>query len=108
MVTPERQFRKKFQEKAGKAELRIEAEPSDLNVIRVNHARNFFDCMRSRKKPVLHADLAYRAMVPIRLAADSYRQRRMFAWDPKAERLAREAPPRPGYEGTGENYKEPA
>jgi predicted dehydrogenase len=107
-VTPERQFAKKFAEKAGKAELRIEAKPSDLNVIRVNHARNFFDCMRTRQKPVLHADLGYQAMVAIRLAADSYRQRRMFAWDPKADRIAKEAPPRPGYEGTGENYKEPA
>jgi predicted dehydrogenase len=108
LITPERPFAKKFLEKTGKSELRIECQPSDLNVIRVNHARNFFDCMRTRKKPVLDADLGYQAMVGIKLAADSYRQRRMLAWDPKGERLIKEAPPRPGYEGTGENYKEPA
>ena len=106
-VTPDKQFRKKFAEAAGKPELRLEASPKDLNEIRVNHARNFFDCMRSRKAPVLHADLAYRAMTAIKLAADSYRQRRMFAFDPRSERILHEAPPRPGFEGTGENYKEP-
>jgi predicted dehydrogenase len=108
MVTPERQFRKKFAEAAGKPELRIEALPKDVNVIRVNHARNFFDCMRTRQQPILNAELGYKAMVGIRLAADSYRQRRMFAFDPKTERLAKEAPPRPAWEGKGENYKEPA
>ena len=106
-VTPDKQFRKKFAEATGKPTLRIEASPRDQNEIRVNHARNFFDCVRSRKKPVLHADLAYQAMVAIKLAADSYRQRRMLAFDPRAERMLSEAPPRPGYEGSGENYKEP-
>ena len=32
--------------------------------------RNFLDCVKSRKQPVLRA----------------YRERRMIAWDPKAER----------------------
>jgi predicted dehydrogenase len=106
-VTPDRQFRKKFAEATGKAELQMEATPKDLTEIRVNHARNFFDCMRSRKQPVLHADLAYQTMTAIKLAADSYRQRRMFAFDPGSEKVISEAPPRPGYEGTGENYQEP-
>jgi predicted dehydrogenase len=107
-VTPEKQFRKKFQEKTGKPELVIEAEQKNDNVIRINHARNFFDCMHTRKQPVLHAELGYQVMVGIRLAADSYRQRRMLAFDPKSERPLREAPPRPEFQGTGENYKEPA
>jgi hypothetical protein len=106
-VTPERQFRKKFAEAAGKPALRIEATPRDLNEIRINHARNFFDCMRTRKQPVLHADLGYQAMVAIKLAADSYRQRRMLAWDARTQSIMKEAPPRPGWEGSGENYKEP-
>jgi predicted dehydrogenase len=107
-VTPEKQFRKKFQEKTGKPELVIEAEQKNDNVIRINHARNFFDCMHTRKQPVLHAELGYQVMVGIRLAADSYRQRRMLAFDPKSERPLREAPPRPEFQGTGKNYKEPA
>lgn len=106
-VTPDPQFRKKFQEATGKPDLRIGTNPSHPNDIRINHARNFFACVKSRQKPVLHAELAYQTMTAIKLSADSYRQRRMFAWDPKTQTIAREAPARPGYEGTGENYKEP-
>ncbi len=107
-VTPDRQFRAKFQSRTGKAELHLEASPKDLTEIRVNHARNFFDCMRTRKPPVLPAALGYQTMVAIKLAADSYRLRRMFAFDPQTQQVLPEAPPRPGYEGTGENYPEPA
>jgi len=107
-VTPDRQFRVKFQSQTGKAELYLEASPKDLTEIRVNHARNFFDCMRSRKTPALPAALGYQTMVAIKLAADSYRQRRMFAFDPRKQQVLAEAPPRPGYEGSGENYPEPA
>jgi hypothetical protein len=64
--------------------------------------------MKSRQKPILHAELAYQTMTAIKLSADSYRQRKMFAWDPKTERVVSEAPPRQGWEGTGENTKEPA
>ena len=105
-VTPDSQFKKKFVEKTGQSELKLEAPVKDQNVIRVNHARNFIDCMHTRKQPVLHSELAYQTMVAIKLAADSYRQRRMFAFDPKTERILKEAPPRQGYEGTGENYPE--
>jgi len=107
-VRPDRQFLKKFQEATGKAEVTIPTKPSHPNDIRINHARNFFACVRSRQQPILHAELAYQTMTAIKLSADSYRQRRMMAWDPQNERMAKEAPARPGWEGTGENYKEPA
>jgi predicted dehydrogenase len=108
VIRPDSQFRKKFQEATGKAEVTIPTKPSHPNDIRINHARNFFDCVKTRKQPILHADLAYQTMTAIKLSADSYRQRRMLAWDPHTERMAKEAPPRAGWEGTGENYKEPA
>ncbi len=107
VIRPDSQFRKKFQEATGKAEVTVPTNPSHPNDIRINHARNFFDCMKTRKEPTLHAELAYQTMTAIKLSADSYRQRRMMAWDPKTERMAKEAPPRAGWEGTGENYKEP-
>lgn len=106
-VTPERQFRKKFQAATGQAELRTEAKPRSLDEIRINHARNFFDCMHTRKTPILHARLGYQVMTAIKLAADSYRMRRMMAFDPKTERVLATAPQRPEYEGTGENVVEP-
>lgn len=100
-LTPERQFRHKHQER------RIEALPSDLNTVRIRHARNFYDSMRSRQKPTLDSHLGYQTMVAIKLAADSYRERRMLAYDPKAERIIHQATPRAGYEGDGRNVKEP-
>ena len=107
VIRPDSQFRKKFQEATGKAEVTIPTKPSHPNDIRINHARNFFECVKTRKQPVLHAGLAYQTMTAIKLSADSYRERRMLAWDPQTERIAKEAPPRAGWEGTGENYKEP-
>jgi len=107
-VTPDRPFRKKFEQATGKPALQIEALPKDLNVIRINHARNFYDCMRTRQQPVLHAQLGYQVMAAIKLAADSYRQRRMMAFDPTTEKELAQAPPRPAYEGTGENFTEPS
>jgi predicted dehydrogenase len=107
-VTPDRQFRKKFESAAGKPDLRIEAMPKDLNEIRINHARNFYECMRTRQKPVLDSHLGYQVMTAIKLASDSYRERRMMAFDPVTEKVLAKAPPRRGYEGTGENYQEPS
>lgn len=106
-VKPDSQFRKKFASATGKSELRMEANPTDLNEIRTNHARNFFDCMRTRKEPVLHAKLGYQVMTAIKLAAESYRTRRMMAFDPRTEQVLASAPPRQAYEGTGENVVEP-
>ncbi len=106
-VRPDTPFRKKFAAATGKPELRMEAKPSNLDEIRINHARNFFDCMHTRKTPILHAQLGYQVMTAIKLAADSYRQRRMMAFDPKTERVLASAPPRQGFEGTGENIVEP-
>ena len=100
-ITPDRQFRHK------QTERRIEAAPSDLNAIRINHARNFYECMRTRSAPILDSRLGYQTMVAIKLAADSYRERRMLAFDPKTEKQIPQAPSRPGYEGDGRNVKEP-
>ncbi|WP_238326003.1 Gfo/Idh/MocA family protein [Bryobacter aggregatus] len=106
-VTPDRQFRKKFEAAAGKPELKIECMPKDLNEIRINHARNFYDCMRTRQQPILNSHLGYQVMTAIKLASDSYRERRMMAFDPKTEKVLAKAPPRVGYEGDGKNYQEP-
>jgi len=106
-VRPDTQFRKKFLEVTGKAEITIPTKPSHPNDIRINHARNFFACVKSRQQPTLHAELAYQTMTAIKLSADSYRQRILFNDAAHTERIAKEAPIRPGWEGKGENYKEP-
>ena len=54
---------------------------------------NFLRCLRSRNKPILDADTAYRAMVPIGMAVQSYREGRVLYFDEAAEKVVA-APPK--------------
>jgi hypothetical protein len=44
-------------------------------------------------------------MVAIRLGVDSYREGKAKLFDPKTEKVIDKAPPRPRYEGAGENFR---
>jgi predicted dehydrogenase len=68
------------------------------------HTDNFFACMRSRKKPVLDAELGYQIMVAIKLGVDSYREGKVKFFDARARKVVGRGEPRPGYEGDGKNY----
>ena len=103
-VRPEYQFASKFRESTGQDLLRIEVEQPDVSNA---HIGNFLDCMRDRSKPVFDAQFGYQAMTAIRLGVDSYRSGRMVAFDPHGERARPFAGPRPGYEGSGQNFEEP-
>lgn len=87
-VTPQAIAKKQFKEKYGTIEVKIESEP------RENHMENFLRCVRTREKPVLDADTAYRAMVPIGMSVQSYREGRMLYWDAAREKVTADAPPR--------------
>ncbi|MXY70629.1 MAG: Gfo/Idh/MocA family oxidoreductase [Acidobacteriia bacterium] len=103
-VRPEYQFASKFRESTGQDLLRIEVEQPDVSNA---HIGNFLGCMRNRSKPVFDAQFGYQAMTAIRLGVDSYRSGRMMAFDPHGERARPFAGPRPGYEGSGQNFEEP-
>jgi hypothetical protein len=47
------------------------------------HMQNFLECVRSRQKPVLDVDTAFRAQVTISMAVQSYREGRVLYWDDK-------------------------
>lgn len=106
-VRPEPTFAAQFRKRTGQDVARLEAEPKDPDVIRFGHMENFLDCMKSRAKPVFDAEFGYQVMTAIKLGVDSYRQSRLMAFDPRTRRVIEKAPPRPGFEGTGENYDEP-
>ncbi len=76
-----------FKEKHRAIEMKIETEP------RETHMENFLRCVRERKTPVLDADTAYRAMVPIGMAVRSYREGRVLYFD-EAEQKVVNAPPK--------------
>jgi predicted dehydrogenase len=103
VVTPDPIFAKKFEEKTGRKELRIEAQARDLQTL---HMENFFDCMRSRKKPHLDAEFGYQAMVAIGLGVEAYRESKQMAFDPATEKVLKAGVKRPGFEGDGKNHPE--
>ena len=56
------------------------------------HMQNFLDCVRSREKPVLDVETAFRAQVAISMAVQSYREGRVLFWDEKALKVTTKAP----------------
>ena len=85
-------------EKAGKF---IPVETRDLNRA---HTDNLFECMRTRKKTVLHPEFGWQLMTAIRLGVDSYRQGRLMLFDPMQRRVVERPPNRPAYSGDGTNH----
>ena len=85
-ITPQGIARKKFKERYGTIEVVLETEP------RQSHMENFLSCLRTREKPVLDADTAYRAMVTIGMSVQSYREGRVLYWDARREKVTSEAP----------------
>ncbi|MBK6797046.1 MAG: Gfo/Idh/MocA family oxidoreductase [Acidobacteria bacterium] len=80
-VTPEKISRKSFVEKFGKEEVTLQTEQ------RENHMENFLRCVRSGEKPVLDAQTAYRAMVTIGMAVQSYREGRVLYFNESTQRV---------------------
>jgi len=53
----------------------------------IDHVRNFYDCMRSRKKPNADVEIAHRATTICILMNICREVNRKLKWDPKAERF---------------------
>lgn len=70
------------------------------------HTENFFDCMRTRKKPNLDAATGYMVMAAIRLGVDAYREGAAKLFDPATQKVIKKAPGRPEGEGNGQNRSE--
>jgi predicted dehydrogenase len=52
-----------------------------------NHAKNFFDCMRTRQETVTPIEVAHRAISIAHLGNIAMKLERKVHWDPKAERF---------------------
>lgn len=91
-------------------ELIADAPPPDdrsiVASVAQRHIQNWVDCMRSRKKPVAHAEVGHRATVICHLINICRELGRKLAWDPVKEEFAGDAeanalrsrPRRKGYE----------
>ncbi|RJP25930.1 MAG: gfo/Idh/MocA family oxidoreductase [Candidatus Omnitrophota bacterium] len=87
-VTAQRPYRKQFAEKFGKEEIQLDCEP------RMDHMDNFLQCVRTREKPVLDTETAYKAMVTIAMSVESYRTGKVLYFDEKREKVIDRAPKR--------------
>ncbi len=83
-IVPEKPFAAEFKKKYGKDEIRIEGAGNEGDQ---KHVDNFFDCVHSRRQPNCNADLAGKVMTHIGLAVRSYREGKVFYFDPKRERV---------------------
>ena len=52
-----------------------------------NHARNWLDCIKSRKDPICTAEIGSRSAAVCHLANIGYELRRKLKWDPKKEQF---------------------
>ena len=88
-IVPEKPFAAEFRKKYGNDEIRIEGAGNEGDQ---KHVDNFFDCVRSRRQPNCNADLAGKVMTHIGLAVRSYREGKVFYFDPKQGRVTTSAP----------------
>jgi len=51
------------------------------------HLKNFLECVRTRKRPNCHADLAYKVTVALALGVRSYREKNAMFFDPEKEQV---------------------
>ena len=54
----------------------------------LKHVDNFLDCVRSRHQPNCHADMGHKVMTSIDLSVRSYRDGRIYFYDPKTGRAS--------------------
>jgi hypothetical protein len=56
-----------------------------------SHSGNFLECIRTRKRPICDADIAYRAASALLLGGVAKQLNRRLAWDPVGERFVDDA-----------------
>jgi predicted dehydrogenase len=81
-IVPERPYQREFVRQWGQEQMVI---PHLGNEGDDKHVDNFFDCVRSRQEPNCGPLLGYTTMTHIALAVRSYRESRMFYFDPVKE-----------------------
>lgn len=85
-ITPQKAFKKEFEEKNGSSELVWKSEPSE------SHMANFLRCVKTRELPRLDALTAYKTMTAIAMSVQSYREGRVLYFDEKKQKVVKEAP----------------
>jgi predicted dehydrogenase len=88
-VSAQKAFQDEFVAKWGYRAMEIPVEDRGPEA----HMANFFQCIRTREKPVLDAATGYRAQVTVSMSVESYRRGQTLYFDPATEKIV-DRPPR--------------
>jgi len=69
----------------------IELPPIVGSAANINHVNNFFDCIRSRNKPVADISIGHRSATVCHLGNIAVRTKKKITWDPQAETIVGDA-----------------
>jgi predicted dehydrogenase len=83
--TPVDRSRERGYRKGAKA--LIEPKKVSSRILDADHARNFLDCVKSRKRPSCDIEFGHRATTTPLIANIAHRTRSYLKWDPKSERF---------------------
>lgn len=83
-IFPESPFVSEFAKKNEDYQVRIDGVGNEGDL---KHVDNFLDCVRSRKQPTCHADLGYKVSVTCDLSVRSYRNGKVYYFDPEREEV---------------------
>ncbi|MFO0841631.1 MAG: hypothetical protein U0797_04415 [Gemmataceae bacterium] len=65
----------------------IAAKKVSSRILDTDHARNFLDCVKSRKRPNCDIEFGHRATTAPLIANIAHRTKALLEWDAKAERF---------------------
>ena len=83
-IVPESPYVSEFAKKYGQTEWRIDGVGNEGDL---KHVDNFLDCVRTRQQPNCNADTGYKTLVATDLSVRSYRNGKMYYFDPQQERV---------------------
>ncbi len=81
-IIPESPYVSEFAKKYGNDVVRVDGVGNDGDLL---HVDNFLDCVRTRQQPNCPVDLGYKVMATIDLSVRSYRNGRVYYFDPEKE-----------------------
>jgi predicted dehydrogenase len=83
-IVPESPYIDEFVKKYGNDMVRVDGVGNDGDLL---HVDNFLECVRTRQQPNCPVDLGYRVMATIDLSVRSYRNGRVYYFDPEKEQV---------------------
>lgn len=83
-IIPESPYVSEFAKKYGNDIVRVDGVGNDGDLL---HVDNFLDCIRTRQQPNCPVDLGYKVMATIDLSVRSYRNGRVYYFDPEKEQV---------------------